>query len=45
MEHMRRVLTLLEEVELLIKLEKCEFHVSSVEFLRYIVLIEGISID
>ena len=44
-KHMKKILTLLKEVNLLAKLEKCEFHIDRVEFLGYIIIIEGISID
>ena len=43
--YIRRILTLLKEANLLIKPKKCEFHVDKVEFLGYVILIEGISID
>ena len=43
--HVKWILTLLKEANLLIKLEKCEFHVDRVEFLGYVITIEGISID
>ena len=44
-KHMKRILTLLKEANLLAKLEKCEFHIDRVEFLGYIIIMEGISID
>ena len=44
-KHVKRILTLLKEANLLAKLEKCEFHVDRVEFLGYIIIMEGISMD
>ena len=44
-KHVKRILTLLKEANLLVKPEKCSFHVDKVDFLRYVIMIEGISID
>ena len=44
-KHMKRILTLLKEANLLVKPEKCSFHVDKVDFLRYVITTEGISID
>ena len=44
-KHVKRILTLLKEANLLAKLEKCEFHVDRVEFLGYVITTEGISMD
>ena len=43
--YMKRILTLLKEANLLVKPKKCSFHVDKVNFLRYVITIEGISID
>ena len=43
--HVRLVLTKLREHGLYAKLEKCEFHCSSVEFLGYIISPNGITMD
>lgn len=43
--HVRLVLTKLREHGLYAKLEKCEFHCSSVEFLGYIISPTGITMD
>ena len=43
--HVRLVLTKLREHGLYAKLEKCEFHCSSVEFLGYIISPDGITMD
>jgi RNase H-like domain found in reverse transcriptase/Reverse transcriptase (RNA-dependent DNA polymerase)/Integrase zinc binding domain/Retroviral aspartyl protease len=40
-----RVLQLLSDAQLQVKLEKCQFHVQKVEFLGYIISPEGISMD
>ena len=42
---MKDVLQYLQEVELKLNLKKCEFNKLEVEFLRYIIGIEGIKID
>ena len=39
------VLTCLAKARLLLKPEKCKFHVKSVDFLRFIVTTEGIKMD
>ena len=44
-EHVRLVLDKLRSAGLYAKLEKCNFHQSQVEFLRYIVSCDGISMD
>ena len=41
----RRVLQLLSEARLQVNLEKCQFHVTKVEFLGYVISPEGISMD
>lgn len=41
----RKVLQLLSDAQLQVKLEKCQFHVKKVEFLGYIISPEGISMD
>jgi hypothetical protein len=43
--HVCLVLTKLREHGLYAKLEKCEFHCSSVEFLGYIISLDGITMD
>jgi hypothetical protein len=44
-KHMKRILTLLKEANLLVKPEKCSFHMDKVDFLRYVITTEGISMD
>src|SRR5690606_8456252 len=44
-QDVRRVLQLLLDAQLQVKLEKCQFHVTTVEFLGYIVSPDGISMD
>jgi len=47
-DHIKHVLTVLEklaEAALYVKLEKCDFYKTSIEFLGFIVSIEGVSID
>lgn len=44
-EHVRSVLQRLKDADLQVKLEKCQFHVQTVEFLGYIISPEGISMD
>ena len=44
-EHVRLVLDRLRIANLYAKLKKCNFHKSQVEFLGYIVLYNGISMD
>jgi hypothetical protein len=39
------VLEKLREVRLFVKLEKCEFHQSEVEFLGYVIFGDGIFMD
>lgn len=43
--HVRQVLERLASANLFVKLEKCKFHTSKVEFLGYIISNEGISMD
>jgi len=43
--HVRRVLQLLSNAQLQVNLEKCQFSVTKVEFLGYIISPEGISMD
>lgn len=43
--HVRRVLQLLADAQLQVNLEKCQFHVSEVEFLGYVISPKGISMD
>ncbi|KAI4880514.1 hypothetical protein NFI96_007308 [Prochilodus magdalenae] len=44
-QHVRRVLSRLLENQLYVKGEKCEFHLSSVSFLGYIISPEGVVMD
>jgi len=44
-EHVRKVLRALQKKNLLVKLEKCEFHKQSVKFLGFILTINGIQMD
>jgi hypothetical protein len=44
-EHVRCVLRHLRDAELQVKLEKCQFHVTKVEFLGYVISPDGISMD
>ena len=44
-KYVKRILTLLKEVNLLVKPKKCSFHIDKVDFLRYVITTEGISID
>ena len=44
-KHVKDVLQCLQEAELKLNLKKCEFNKLEVEFLRYIIGIEGIKID
>ncbi|KAI4895362.1 hypothetical protein NFI96_000963 [Prochilodus magdalenae] len=44
-QHVRRVLSRLLENQLYVKGEKCEFHLSSVSFLGYIISSEGVVMD
>jgi hypothetical protein len=44
-KHVRLVLKKLKEHSLLLKLEKCDFHQSQVEFLGYIIRTHGIKMD
>jgi len=41
----KKVLQMLSDAKLQVKLEKCQFHVNKVEFLGYIISPEGISMD
>jgi hypothetical protein len=43
--HVKKVLGALQEAGLLVKPEKCEFHKDSVEFLGFILTLEGIKMD
>lgn len=44
-EHVKQVLTLLQEYDLLLKPEKCEFHVTETEFLGFMVSTEGLAMS
>jgi hypothetical protein len=44
-DHVRSVLQRLKDADLQVKLEKCQFHVQTVEFLGYVISPEGISMD
>jgi hypothetical protein len=44
-QHVRSVLARLQETHLFVKLEKCEFHTTSTEFLGFIISPEGIQMD
>jgi hypothetical protein len=44
-EHVRKVLERLQEAGLFLKPSKCEFHVQEVEFLGFIIGIEGVKMD
>ncbi|KAL0194729.1 hypothetical protein M9458_008301, partial [Cirrhinus mrigala] len=44
-QHVQQVLQKLREHSLYLKLEKCEFHRSSVQFLGYIISAEGVEMD
>src|SRR5690606_23221180 len=44
-EHVRKVLTKLSEVDLFIKGEKCDFFVTKTNFLGFIISEDGISMD
>jgi RNase H-like domain found in reverse transcriptase/Reverse transcriptase (RNA-dependent DNA polymerase)/Integrase zinc binding domain/Chromo (CHRromatin Organisation MOdifier) domain/Aspartyl protease len=44
-KHVHRVLTMLREANLLLKPEKCEFHVKETEFLGHIVSVDGIKMS
>ena len=44
-KYIKRILTLLKEANLLVKPKKCSFHIDKVDFLRYVIIIECISID
>jgi hypothetical protein len=44
-QHVRQVLSKLSESDLYLKLEKCTFHASEVEFLGFIISSEGIRMD
>ena len=41
-EHVTKVLEALSQHDLYVKVKKCEFHVTSTEFLRYIIASNGI---
>jgi hypothetical protein len=45
LDHLRKVLTLLQQEKLIGKLSKCEFGISSMEFLGHIVSDQGIATD
>ncbi|XP_071741904.1 uncharacterized protein [Rutidosis leptorrhynchoides] len=45
LDHLRKVFDLLRQYQLYAKLEKCDFFVSKVVFLGYVVSKEGISVD
>ncbi len=45
MQHVRKVLQTLKEVDLRIKSEKSEFHVQSVQFLRFIVMSQSLRMN
>ena len=44
-EHMRRVLTALQEADLQANINKCEFHITEVNYLGLIIINNGICID
>ena len=44
-QHVRKVLKRLQEHELYVKLEKCEFHVQETRFLGFIISPDGIAMD
>ena len=44
-DHVRKVLIRLGENDLFCKLEKCSFHVTSTDFLGFVVGVEGVSMD
>ena len=44
-KHVKQVLHRLRESGLFVKLEKCIFHASQVEYLRFIISPQGISMD
>jgi transposase InsO family protein len=44
-EHVRSVLKRLQDADLQVKLEKCQFHVQKVEFLGFVISPDGISMD
>ena len=44
-EHVRRVLKRLRANGLYVKLEKCEFHVDTVGFVRCVISLQGVSIE
>ena len=44
-EHVRKVLTWLQEAGLFLKLSKCQFHVTEVEFLGFVVGNDGVKMD
>ncbi|KAL0172909.1 hypothetical protein M9458_033220, partial [Cirrhinus mrigala] len=44
-QHVQQVLEKLHEHRLFLKLEKCEFHQSSVQFLGYVISTEGVQMD
>ena len=44
-EHVRTVLKICQRHSLLLKLSKCEFEVTKIEFLRHVIILERIKID
>jgi hypothetical protein len=44
-QHIRRILEMVEEVGLMLKASKCEFHTNRMEYLGYIISPTGISMD
>ena len=43
--HVKKVLQALQQAELRLKIEKCEFHIQEIEFLEYIITPGGLRID
>jgi hypothetical protein len=44
-DYVKEVLGRLKELRLYVRLDKCEWHTSRIEYLGYIVLLEGLTID
>jgi len=44
-EHVREILERLREVRLFINLKKYEWHTKTIEYLRFIISLEGLTID
>jgi hypothetical protein len=44
-QHMRKILESIEEVGLMLKASKCEFHIDRIEYLAYIISPMGMSMD